>query len=65
MQKNRIDSLRKKKGLSYGDIARTTGLTATYIYLLAKGKRTNPSLEVMQKISSALEEKVEKVFQIN
>jgi len=65
MQKNRIDSLRKKKGLSYGDIARATGLTATYIYLLAKGKRTNPSLEVMQKISSALEEKVEKVFQIN
>jgi len=65
MYGNKIDYLRNKKRLSYGDIARATGLTATYIYLLAKGKRTNPSLEVMQKISSALEEKVEKVFQIN
>lgn len=62
---NKIDLLRKKQNLSYGAIAKETGLTATYIHLLAKGQRTNPSLEVMQKISAALGEKVEKVFQIN
>ncbi|MBB6217542.1 putative transcriptional regulator [Anaerosolibacter carboniphilus] len=62
---NNIDSIRKKKALSYGDIAKESGLTPTYIHLLAKGKRNNPSLDVMQKISQALGEKVEKVFKIN
>lgn len=62
---NRIDALRKKQKKSYGAIAKEAGLTPTYIYLLAKGKRVNPSLEVMQKIASAFGEKVEKVFQIN
>lgn len=61
---NRIDVLRKKQNKSYGAIAKETGLTSTYIYLLAKGKRTNPSLEVMQKISNALEKRVEDVFNL-
>ncbi len=62
---NKIDSLRTKKAMSYGDIAKESGLTSTYIYLLAKGKRKNPSLETMQKVSQALDEKVERVFSIN
>ncbi|MSU01797.1 helix-turn-helix transcriptional regulator [Tissierella pigra] len=62
---NKIDTLRKIQNKSYGFIAKETGLTPTYIYLLAKGERTNPSLEVMQKISAVFGEKVEKVFQIN
>jgi len=62
---NKIDNLRTKKAMSYGDIAKESGLTSTYIYLLAKGKRKNPSLEAMQKVSLALNEKVEKVFSIN
>lgn len=59
---NRIDSLRKKKKMSYGDIAKSSGVTAAYIYQLAKEKRTNPSLEVMQSISAALNESIEKIF---
>lgn len=62
---NKIDKLRKKKNMSYEDIATNSGLTSAYICLLAKDKRTNPSLETMKKISNALEEKVEKVFNIN
>lgn len=62
---NRIDAIRLKKCLSYKAVAEKTGLTATYIHLLAKNKRHNPSLEAMQKIASALDEKVESVFQIN
>lgn len=65
MLTNKIDALRKKKVLSYNAIAERAGLTSAYVCLLAKGKRRNPSLEAMQKISQALEEKVEKVFQIN
>lgn len=62
---NKIDELRVKSKMSYSEIAEKTGLTATYIHLLAKGKRTNPSLEVMQRISQALGAKVEKVFKMN
>ena len=62
---NRIESIKKKKHLSYNDIAKESGLTPTYIHLLAKNKRNNPSLEAMQKIASALNEKVEYVFQVN
>ncbi|WP_434304196.1 helix-turn-helix transcriptional regulator [Clostridium botulinum] len=62
---NKIDSLRKKKCLSYGAIAKEAELTPTYIYLLAKGKRTNPSLEVMQRIARTLDTSVEKLFDLN
>ena len=62
---NRIDTVRRKKHMSYGAIAKDAGLTTTYIHMLAKGKRTNPSLEVMQKVASALGEKVEVIFRIN
>ncbi|MCC5910051.1 MAG: helix-turn-helix transcriptional regulator [Clostridiaceae bacterium] len=62
---NRIDSIRAKKAMSYGDLAKASGLTSAYIHLLAKGKRNNPSFEVMQKLSQALGEKVEKVFKMN
>ena len=62
---NRIDAIRKKKHLSYGKISEKSGLSSVYIYLLAKEKRMNPSLEAMKKIAEALGEKVEKVFLIN
>lgn len=62
---NNIDKLKKKKCMSYRDIAKETNVTAQYIFLLAKGKKVNPSLEVMKSIAHALDEKVEKVFQIN
>ncbi|KHD35176.1 DNA-binding protein [Clostridium acetobutylicum] len=62
---NKIDKIRLRKGLSYNSIAREAGLTSAYICYLAKGKRKNPSLEAMQKISNALGEKVETVFYLN
>lgn len=62
---NKIDAIRSRKGLSYGFIAKETGLSSAYICFLAKNKRTNPSLDTMQKISSALGEKVERVFKLN
>mgnify|MGYP000259150391 CR=1 FL=1 len=62
---NRIDEIRKLKQLSYREIAKRTGLSATYIYLLATGERQNPSLTVMQKIAAALGKKVEDIFTLN
>lgn len=62
---NRIDELRKIKKMSYRDLAKKTGYSQTYIYLLAAGKRQNPSLTVMQRIATALDKKVEDVFTLN
>ncbi|AGX41445.1 helix-turn-helix transcriptional regulator [Clostridium saccharobutylicum] len=62
---NKIDKLRKRKALSYNDIAKSASISAQYVYLLAKGKRSNPSLEKMRAIANALDEKVEYVFKIN
>ena len=59
---NKIDKLRKRKALSYYDIAKSANISAQYVCLLAKGKRNNPSLEIMKSIAIALDEKVESVF---
>lgn len=59
---NKIDALKKKKHLSYGDIAKSTGLTTAYICMLAKGQKTNPSKDTMEKIAAALDETVIEVF---
>ncbi|EHI97554.1 helix-turn-helix domain protein [Clostridium sp. DL-VIII] len=62
---NKIDKLRKRKALSYNDIAKSAKISAQYVYLLAKGKRINPSFEIMKSIANALGEKVETVFNMN
>lgn len=62
---NNIEKLKKKKCMSYEAIAKEAGVTAQYIFLLAKDKRTNPSLSVMKAIANALDEKVDKVFKFN
>ena len=62
---NRIDFYRNKKRLTYSDISAQTGFSVAYIHMLAKGKRINPSLNTMQKISTALGQKIEKVFLTN
>ena len=62
---NKIDKLRKRKALSYYAIAKDANVSPQYVYLLAKGKRNNPSLEIMKSIANALEERVDYVFSIN
>lgn len=62
---NRIDEICKKKNISYSELGRQARISSMYVGLLASGKRKNPSLEVMQNISNALGEKVERVFKIN
>lgn len=59
---NKIDAIKKEKRLSYGDISKSTGLTTAYICMLAKGQKTNPSKETMEKIAAALHKTVADVF---
>lgn len=62
---NRIGELCKVKDITYVELGKQAGVSSMYVGMLVNGKRKNPSLEVMQKISNALGEKVEKVFKIN
>ena len=59
---NRINYYRNKTKTSFGVLAKLTGLSSTYIYFIAAGKRNNPSKEVMEKISEALGKSVNEVF---
>lgn len=62
--KNRIDYWRGRSGLTYRYIADLAGTTAQYVSMLAKGKRSNPGIDTMKKISEALGKNVEQVFLI-
>lgn len=59
---NKIDYYKKKMNLSYADIAKIVGLSPTYIHLLAKNHRKNPSLEVATAIAEVFNKKVDQVF---
>ena len=50
---NEIKSKRKQIGLSIADVAQSTGLSRSYLYEIERG-RTNPSLEVMNRIQDVL-----------
>lgn len=52
--KNRINEIRDERGLSYEDLAELTGLSPSYVSLMARGKR-NISLKNLEKLAGALE----------
>ncbi|WP_434302687.1 helix-turn-helix domain-containing protein [Clostridium botulinum] len=59
---NKIKIIRNKLGLSVYKIAELTGLTPSYISNLENGCKTNPTKDVMDKISTALGQTVPEVF---
>lgn len=50
-----IKTLRKKKNLSQNELAQMASITQAYLSLLETGKKTNPSLEILQRIAEALD----------
>lgn len=52
---DRLADLMKRKKVSDGDVAKSTGLSRTMIYYLRKGKRKSASAENIAKIAEALE----------
>jgi transcriptional regulator with XRE-family HTH domain len=59
---NRIKEIREKRKLSIYKIAELTGLTPSYISNLENGHKNNPTKEVMENISEALEQTVPDIF---
>lgn len=59
---NNIKKLRVQKGIPVKYISYIAKISSSYIYLLEKGKRNNPSLNMMENIAKALQEPISKVF---
>jgi len=53
-RKTVIKALRQAKGLSQRALAARVGVTAAYITMLERGKKTNPSLPTLRKLAKAL-----------
>lgn len=62
MINNKIRKIRLQKSLTMKELAKKAEISVSYLSLLEKGKRKNPSKEIMKKISKALEANVVEIF---
>lgn len=62
MYKNNMRAYRREKGITLWELSSKTGLSAGYLCHLENGSRSNPSLQVMGKISAVLNKTVNEVF---
>lgn len=62
MYQNRMQQIRKEKGISLTYLSEKTGISIGYLCHLEKGTRKNPSFEKMDKIAKVLEKSVSEVF---
>lgn len=60
---NNVKRIRKNKKITITELSRKSGISRTTIYKL-ESQKSNPSLETIQKISSGLDEKPEKIFNL-
>ncbi|MHC9401694.1 helix-turn-helix transcriptional regulator [Staphylococcus epidermidis] len=61
---NSIINIRHRKGITITELSKITGISRTTIYKLEE-QNNNPSLDTIVKISSGLEEKPEKIFNLS
>lgn len=57
-----IKNIRKNKNLSLYKLSQMTGISRTYLRDLENNKKFNPSVSTLEKISSALDVNVKKLF---
>ncbi|WP_310228336.1 helix-turn-helix transcriptional regulator [Brevibacillus nitrificans] len=50
-----IQELRMQKGLSMSELAERSGVTKSYLNSLERGIKTNPSIQILEKIALVLE----------
>ena len=62
MYKNKIKKYRKEKNMKLKEIASKSGISVGYLSHLENGSRANPSREVMESISLALNKSIPEVF---
>ncbi|MGZ4135479.1 MAG: helix-turn-helix domain-containing protein [Tumebacillaceae bacterium] len=52
---NRIQTLRKEKGLSLSELADRAGIAKSYLSSIERDIQSNPSIQFLEKIASVLE----------
>lgn len=57
-----IQELRLRKGLSMSELAERSGVTKSYLNSLERGIKTNPSIQILEKITSVLEIELESLL---
>ena len=62
MYKNYLKYIREQKEMTLLSLSKLSGVSVGYLCHLEKGTRNNPSLEVMEKISKALDKTITEVF---
>lgn len=62
MYKNKLKECREEKGMTLKKLAEESGVSAGYLCHLEKGKRDNPSIEVMENIAKVLGKSIPEVF---
>lgn len=50
----RLAAAREKAGLSYGDLARATGVSRTYLWQLEAERSRRPSADILSRVAAAL-----------
>lgn len=59
---NKIKKIRSEKGLTLRQLSKLSDVASGYISDLENGRRKNPSLETMTRISKALSKPVQDIF---
>lgn len=62
---NNLKSKRQQKGLSQSKLATKSRVSKSYISELEVGKKTNPSMDTLEKLATALEVNVKDLFDNN
>ena len=62
MYQNKIKKYREEQGITMKEIAQKCSVSTSYICHLEKGRRANPSTEVMEKIAKALNKTIAEIF---
>lgn len=62
MYQNKIREYRKKKEMNLKELADKVGISTGYLCHLEKGTRTNPSIQVMEKIAKTLGKEIAEIF---
>lgn len=62
MYNNKIKSIRQEKNLTLLELSHLSGISVGYLCHLERGTRSNPSIEVMEKIAKALNKSITELF---
>ena len=62
MYHNQIKKIREEKGLTLIKLSNLSGVSVGYLCHLERGTRNNPSIEVMERISNALNKSIAEIL---